>query len=93
MRDFIAWLLSLFLPARGKRRGTPAPTAPTRTVSRPLPTPRAPRPEVINADGMPLVRPYLVHWERQQEAHRQRERRRAAVLASLGQDYIPAVSA
>ncbi|MGW2931784.1 hypothetical protein ACWDA7_07940 [Streptomyces sp. NPDC001156] len=36
---------------------------------------------------MPLVRPYLVHWERQRERLRQRDRRRAAVLATMGQDY------
>ncbi|WP_258564223.1 hypothetical protein [Streptomyces himalayensis] len=48
---------------------------------------------MINADGLPLVRPYLVHLERHEERQRQRERRRALVLATMGQDYIPAVSA
>ncbi|WP_282702859.1 hypothetical protein [Streptomyces sp. CC219B] len=37
-------------------------------------------------DGVPLVRPYLAAWER--ELRLQRERRRAAVLATLGQDYV-----
>ncbi|WP_340378933.1 hypothetical protein U5640_28995 [Streptomyces sp. SS7] len=49
------------------------------------------------ADGLPLVRPYLVVWEagRDERArrHLQRERRRAAVLATLGQDYVPSEAA
>lgn len=91
MRDFIAWLLSLFLPARGNRR---AETVQTQRAPRPLATPRAARTvDVIEADGLPLVRPYLVAHEQAQERQRQRNRRRAAVLASLGQDYVPAVGA
>ncbi|WP_248844917.1 hypothetical protein [Streptomyces griseorubiginosus] len=42
---------------------------------------------------MPLVRPYVVEWERERDERDrrrlQRERRRAAVLATLGQDYVP----
>ncbi len=38
MRDCIAWLLSLFLPAQGKRRAAPAPIL--RRVPRPLPAPQ-----------------------------------------------------
>jgi hypothetical protein len=49
---------------------------------------------VILADGLPLVRPYLAVWERERDAldrrRLQRERRRAAVLAALGQDHVPA---
>ncbi|PAZ17620.1 hypothetical protein CLM62_01545 [Streptomyces sp. SA15] len=49
--------------------------------------------DVITADGMPLVRPYVVEWERERDEHDrrrlQRERRRAAVLATPGQDYVP----
>ncbi|WP_432037586.1 hypothetical protein [Streptomyces cucumeris] len=48
---------------------------------------------VITADGMPLVRPYVVEWERERDEHDrrrlQRERRRAAALATLRQDYVP----
>ncbi|MFJ9996095.1 hypothetical protein [Streptomyces werraensis] len=47
----------------------------------------------IEADGLPLVRPYVIAWEREQEQRRQRERRRAAVLATLGQDYPAGVTA
>ncbi|MFJ8110381.1 hypothetical protein [Streptomyces sp. NPDC096132] len=40
-----------------------------------------------------MVRPYLAVWERERDEldrrHLQRERRRAAVLATLGQDYVP----
>ncbi|QMV12303.1 hypothetical protein GJU35_13820 [Streptomyces lincolnensis] len=50
--------------------------------------------DVISADGLPLVRPYLTAWERErdeQDRRRlQRDRRQAAVLATLGQDYTPA---
>ncbi|WP_406167866.1 hypothetical protein OIE52_19940 [Streptomyces canus] len=49
---------------------------------------------MILVDGLPLVRPYLAVWERERDARvrrqLQRERRRAAVLATLGQDYLPA---
>jgi len=52
---------------------------------------------VILVDGLPLVRPYVAVWERERDAldrrHVQRERRRAAVLATLGQDYVPAEAA
>jgi hypothetical protein len=88
MRTLLALILSVLLPARGKRRAVPS--APT-PVARPH---HAKRPlDVIHADGLPLVRPYLTHFEQQREAQLQRERRRAAVLASMGQDYVPAVSA
>ncbi|TQE23557.1 hypothetical protein SipoB123_20835 [Streptomyces ipomoeae] len=58
--------------------------------------PAPPKPcstDVVFADGQPLVRPYVVLWERERDEHDrrrlQRERRRAAVLATLGQDYVP----
>lgn len=63
-------------------------------MGRPAPE-RRPQPyptDVIAADGLPLVRPYVVVWERERderERRLQRERRRAAVLATLGQDYFP----
>ncbi len=86
MRNPIAALIAWFLPAQGKRRATPAPTV--RRVPRPLPTPRAPRPtDVIDADRLPLVRPFVIAHERQREQERQRERRTAAALATFGIDY------
>ncbi|GAA2274416.1 hypothetical protein GCM10010415_47180 [Streptomyces atrovirens] len=59
-----------------------------RRVPRPSPTPCLPRPaEVIEADAFPLVRPYLMHHEREQERRGQRERRRTVVPTTMGQDY------
>lgn len=83
MLNPIAALLTRFLPARGTHRAAPAP------VRRPTPAPSpAPRPvDVIPADTVPLVRPYVVHWERHCERRLQQERRRAAVLATFGADY------
>ncbi|EST31594.1 hypothetical protein M878_16300 [Streptomyces roseochromogenus subsp. oscitans DS 12.976] len=98
MRSLLAAILSLFLPPRGAHR---AHTSPHLAFSPPVPVyspapARWPRPcpsDVIAADGLPLVRPYLAVWERERDEHDrwrlQRERRRAAVLAALGQDYAP----
>ncbi|MDH6433878.1 hypothetical protein M2158_002355 [Streptomyces sp. SAI-144] len=97
MRSLLAAILALFLPARGAHRAAAPPSLP------PISCPPAPEPppvitcphpaDVITADGMPLVRPYVVEWERERDEHDrrhlQRERRRAAVLATLGQDYVP----
>src|SRR3954469_4896935 len=100
MRSLLAAILSLFLPPRGAHRAPrdllPFPAASSR---RPV-HPRRPRPwpaDVIPADALPLVRPYLAVWERERDARDsgqlQRERRRAAVLATLGQDYLPSGAA
>ncbi|MFI9758157.1 hypothetical protein ACIHFB_09485 [Streptomyces sp. NPDC051963] len=101
MRSLLAAVLSLFLPARGAHRATGRPPSlssnppipahqPARTARRT----RAYPADIVLADGLPLVRPYLGVWERERDEqdHRrlQRDRRRAAVLATLGQDYIPA---
>ncbi|MEU6508649.1 hypothetical protein [Streptomyces sp. NPDC046942] len=55
------------------------------------PKPTAPPLPVVLADGEPLVRPYVALWERERDEldrrRLQRERRRAAVLATMGQDY------
>ncbi|MEV0690472.1 hypothetical protein [Streptomyces sp. NPDC050388] len=102
MRTLLALILSWLMPAQGKRRRPAAGTqkvstseaAPIRRliitsdalgVGRPVP--------FIEVDGLPLVRPYLVAHEREQERRRQRDRRRAAVLATLGQDYPAGVAA
>jgi hypothetical protein len=87
VRTLLALILSVLLPARGKRRSPAMPTAP-------VPAARPPRPAaVIWADHLPLVRPYVIAHEQQRERQLQRERRRAAVMATLGQDYAPAVNA
>ncbi|WP_329366399.1 hypothetical protein [Streptomyces sp. NBC_01483] len=99
MRSLLAAILSLFLPSRGAHRAADTPPSftawpPVRTYQ-PGPA-RRPGPhlaDTIPADGLPLVRPYLAVWERERDEldrrRLQRERRRAAVLATLGQDYIP----
>ncbi|MFE1453736.1 hypothetical protein ACFW7K_01215 [Streptomyces sp. NPDC058735] len=97
MRSLLAAILALFLPARGAHRAAAPPQL--RRISCP-PAPESPPvitcphlADVITADGMPLVRPYVVEWERERDEHDrrrlQRERRRAAVLATLGQDDVP----
>ncbi|MDQ0683990.1 hypothetical protein QFZ56_002953 [Streptomyces achromogenes] len=97
MRSLLSAILSLFLPPRGAHR---APGGPEFRTAPPCVPPRRARPcpaDVILADGLPLVRPYLAVWERERDAldrgRLQRERRRAAVLATLGQDYVPAEAA
>lgn len=88
MRSLLAAILSLFLPSRGAHRAVPPPLPPTSCPPAPACPPAPPRPplDVITADGMPLVRPYVVVWERELD---ERDRRRAAVLAALGQDHCP----
>lgn len=62
MRSLLTAILSFFLPPRGAHRTLgppPLPASPPQpraraTGTRPLPT------DVILADGLPLVRPYLV---------------------------------
>ncbi|MEU0117423.1 hypothetical protein ABZ137_27960 [Streptomyces bobili] len=93
MRSLLAAILSLFLPPRGAHRALdPFP------LLLPPPAASAQRPvDVVLADALPLVRPYLAVWERERDErdrrHLQRERRRAAVLATLGQDYVPSGAA
>ncbi|MFE7647562.1 hypothetical protein [Streptomyces phaeoluteigriseus] len=99
MRSLLAAILSLFLPPRGAHRALDTSPLAAACAQRPAhPRRTRPRPaEVIPADGLPLVRPYLAVWERERDArdrrHLQRERRRAAVLATLGQDYVPSGAA
>ncbi|MER6561005.1 hypothetical protein ABT300_25395 [Streptomyces sp. NPDC001027] len=97
MRSLLAAILSLFLPPRGAHR---APGGPVFRTAPPCMPPRRTQPcpaDVLLADGLPLVRPYLAAWECERDAldrrHVQRERRRAAVLATMGQDYVPVEAA
>ncbi|WP_226966924.1 hypothetical protein [Streptomyces phaeolivaceus] len=97
MRSLLAAILSLFLPARGTHRAAAPPPPPLASCPpAPVPSPviTCSHPaDAITVDAMPLVRPYVVEWERERDDHDrrrlQRERRRAAVLATLGQDYVP----
>ncbi|MEU6469471.1 hypothetical protein ABZ927_06000 [Streptomyces massasporeus] len=95
MRTLLAAILTFFLPAHGAHRAAaPPPLTPCPPTPEPPPVITCPHPaDVITADGMPLVRPYVVEWERERDERDrrrlQRERRRAAVLATLGQDYVP----
>ncbi|MDX3668170.1 hypothetical protein PV733_08310 [Streptomyces europaeiscabiei] len=101
MRSLLAAILSLFLPARGAHRAVTPP--PDSTPSRPPVPAYRPAPpcpflgDVIRVDGLPLVRPYVVVWERERDEldrrRLQRARRRAAVLATPGQDRRPAEAA
>jgi hypothetical protein len=93
MRSLLAAILSFFLPARGTHRAATTPptlafSSPPVPVYRPVP----PCPflgDVIRVDGQPLVRPYVVVWERERDEldrrRLQRARRRAVVLAGPGQ--------
>jgi hypothetical protein len=87
MRSLLAAILSLVLPPRGAHR-TEAP--PSLIPCPPVPAHRPrPRPlDVISADGQPLVRPYVVVWERER-GEREREARRLAALTPLRPDHSP----
>jgi hypothetical protein len=76
MRTLLALVLSALLPARGKHRALTVPT-PSATP-RPVPASRAEA--VIDTDGLPMVRPYLIHREQQ------RRRRHMAAPTAIGQD-------
>jgi hypothetical protein len=98
MRSLLAAILSLFLPARGVHRADPAPPRAPRPPLPPCRPASARRPwpcsaYVIAADGQPLVRPYVVVWERERDERErwrlQQQRRRAAVLATRAQDHFP----
>lgn len=85
MRNPIAALLGWFLPSRGAHLAKAVPAQPVQHAPRPLPTPRAPRPtDVINADAFPLVRPYLVAFERE------RDRRTTAARATMCVEFLGA---
>ncbi|WP_369248412.1 hypothetical protein [Streptomyces sp. R41] len=78
---FLAWMLSICTPhPRGRHRLGAAP--PLRI--RPLPPPRFT--ELLDGSASRLVRPYVLSPA---EHRRQRERRRALYLATLGIDTGP----
>ncbi|MFF5477237.1 hypothetical protein ACFY5C_07845 [Streptomyces sp. NPDC012935] len=99
MRSLLAAIVSLFLPARGAHRAVtpppPLPSCPPAPVHSPAPArpPRPPHQGVINADGLPLVRSYVVVWERERSDLERRRLRRArsrtAARAALGADCFP----
>ncbi|MFF7163853.1 hypothetical protein ACFZBP_21295 [Streptomyces sp. NPDC008086] len=101
MRSLLAAILSLFLPGRGAHRADPVPvpddrrSCPPPLTCRPAPARRTRlcRAGVIAADGQPLVRPYVVVWERERDERERwrlrQQRRRAAALAARGQDHFP----
>ncbi|MGW5970538.1 hypothetical protein [Streptomyces sp. NPDC055186] len=102
MRSLLAAFLSWLLPSSGKRRRPAGHTANTptrrliithRAVSAGRPAHRSPRlASFIEADDLPLVRPYLIAHEREQEHPRQWGRRTAPTLVALGLDFhgVPA---
>ncbi|MCX5524222.1 hypothetical protein OG342_15305 [Streptomyces bobili] len=63
MRSLLAAILSLFLPPRGAHRSLDRSAFPAGPAQRPAPACRRRpyAPDVILADGLPLVRPYLDH--------------------------------
>jgi hypothetical protein len=98
MRSLLAAILSLFLPGRGAHRADPVPDrtlCPPPPMCHPAPVrrPRLCLADVVAVDGQPLVRPYVVVWERERDDRERRrlrlQRRRAAALAARGRDYFP----
>jgi hypothetical protein len=87
VRSLLERLLSLFLPARGKRRAEAVPTQPELAPARSLTVTTRTVFPVIDADALPLVRPYLLRHEQEQERQRQAERRIALALATMGIDF------
>ncbi|MFF8725390.1 hypothetical protein ACF073_02715 [Streptomyces sp. NPDC015171] len=71
MRSLLAAILSPFRSSRAERTPPPLTACPSASALRPAPARRTPPPnppdDVITADGMPLVRPYVVVWERERD--------------------------
>lgn len=71
MRTLLEFVLRLLLPGKGKRRAAQAPTLPAPAL--PDSTVRLPRMDYIDAEAIPIVRPYvLAHEARRREAQWQR---------------------
>lgn len=107
MRDLIFCLLAairLILPTRRPHRApVPAPVGkplPPSAWSEDFPHVTASswaryygdRPHLFDSHGLAAVRPYFVAYERRVEHLRQRERRTAAALASVGIDHDVALA-
>jgi hypothetical protein len=86
MRELIRWLLGVILKPTGRHRAV-SPEAPTRPCPSLPPLPRWYAQMPIDGHAVPIVRPYVIAYERRVEVYRQRERRRALVLATMGIDY------
>ncbi|MFF0399374.1 hypothetical protein ACFYSJ_26960 [Streptomyces sp. NPDC005248] len=89
MRTLLAALLAWLMPSTGKRRADTAPAhpAPKRI---PWPTTQPYDGPVLRGEDVALIRPYLLAYEQQREAQRQRDRRTAAALATMGIDFLGA---
>ncbi|MEU3945681.1 hypothetical protein [Streptomyces sp. NPDC029526] len=88
-------LLRLLLPGRGRRRRTAVPGG-GRRITVPVPgavTARPPGPPPLRGEDNALVRPYLIVHEREEEARRQRARRRVPsyTVHGVGSDNVPRV--
>ena len=87
----LGWILTALTPRpSGRHRAT----HPKWHLTRHLPAPLAPQlprhARPLDGTTSPLVRPYLLgDVESHLEARRQRERRRALYLATLGIDIVP----
>lgn len=87
---FLEPLLRIVVPGTGRRRR--GAVAPVGNSCRPEePTPRQFGAPPLRGEDHALVRPYLVAHERQEEARRQRARRRTLWLAVHGIDVGPRV--
>jgi hypothetical protein len=86
MRTILALVLSVLLPARGKRRAGTVETLPAESAPRTAPVRRRAF-DAIDAGASPMVRPYLIAWERQQREREAQRERRTAALAACGVDY------
>jgi len=89
MATLLRRILEILFRPTGRHRATGQTPVPQ---ERP-PLPRRARCEVFDGNAVALVRPYLIAHEQRREAHRQRERRRALVLAMMGIDYPAEVAA
>jgi hypothetical protein len=85
----LRWILEFVFRPTGRHRATGLVTVPPACP----PLPGCARFEMFDGDAVALVRPYLIAHEQRKEAHRQRERRRALVLATMGIDYPAEVAA
>jgi hypothetical protein len=94
MATLLRWILEFVFRPTGRHRATGQTPVPQERPPLPLRAlPLHARCEVFDGSAVALVRPYLIAHEQRREAHRQRERRRALVLATMGIDYPAEVAA